>query len=104
MFTALVTYLSWGCEPVRWEDVDQDTWKGLIADGWTGRPHDDMAALYPQTADASERDCLKSLHRPRNESFETQLKKLAYTRLKSGLGLVTRLPTASVINIAQKLG
>ena len=58
----------------------------------------------PQTADASERDCLKSLHRPRNESFETQLKKLAYTRLKSGLGLVTRLPTASVINIAQKLG
>src|SRR5215207_2398951 len=23
----------------------------------------------PQTADASERDCLKSLHRPRNESF-----------------------------------
>ena len=23
----------------------------------------------PQTADASERDCLESLHRPRNESF-----------------------------------
>jgi hypothetical protein len=47
MFVALVTYLSWGCGPVRWEDVDRDTWKGLIDEGWTGRPEDDMAALYP---------------------------------------------------------
>lgn len=47
MFVALVTYLSWGCGPVRWEDVDRDTWKGLIDEGWTERPEDDMAALYP---------------------------------------------------------
>jgi hypothetical protein len=47
MFMVLVTYLSWGCGPVHWEDVDRDTWKGLIDEGWTGRPTDSMAALYP---------------------------------------------------------
>ncbi len=46
-FSALVTYLSWGCDPVRWEDVDRDAWKELIENGWTGRTHDAMAALYP---------------------------------------------------------